>query len=184
MLAPAALPGRPLGRLGEPSTASPAAWAAVGAAIRTLHGATLPCRPQTTVDELASRLARECDWLVVDDVLPLDVVARNRRLAEGTLRPWTPVFIRGDLHVEHVFIDGDEVTGIIDCAETRQGDALHGRAKLTLANGEHLDDVVDGYGVDVDRDVIRSWWSWRCLVAARWLLENGYGYSPPPSDQV
>jgi hypothetical protein len=41
-LALAALPGRALGRLEEPSTASPAAWAAAGAAIRTLHDA--PCR--------------------------------------------------------------------------------------------------------------------------------------------
>src|SRR5215212_9046099 len=37
VLALAALPGAPLGRLGEPSTASSAAWAAAGAAVRTLH---------------------------------------------------------------------------------------------------------------------------------------------------
>ena len=49
VLALAALRGRPLGRLGEPSTASPAAWAAVGAAIRTLHDAPLPTRPGDTV---------------------------------------------------------------------------------------------------------------------------------------
>src|SRR6185503_1534219 len=37
VLAIAALPGTTLGRLGGPSTASPAAWAAAGAAIRRLH---------------------------------------------------------------------------------------------------------------------------------------------------
>src|SRR3954462_7053507 len=42
VLAPAALPGTALGRLGEPSPASPAAWAAAGAAARTLHEAPLP----------------------------------------------------------------------------------------------------------------------------------------------
>src|SRR5215471_5369526 len=37
VLAIAAVPGTALGCLGEPSTASPEAWAAAGAAIRTLH---------------------------------------------------------------------------------------------------------------------------------------------------
>src|SRR3954466_13588764 len=80
VLALAALPGRALGRLQEPSTASPAAWAAVGASIRTLHDAPLPRWPGKNVGELAARLDRECDWLVANDVLPADVVSRNRRL--------------------------------------------------------------------------------------------------------
>ncbi|MFB7421092.1 hypothetical protein ACFC1L_41745 [Streptomyces sp. NPDC056210] len=45
VLAIAALPGTTLGRLGGPSTGSPAAWAAAGAAIRKLHDAPLPPRP-------------------------------------------------------------------------------------------------------------------------------------------
>ena len=114
--------GRALGRLQEPSTASPAAWAAAGAAMRPLHDAPLPPRPGPSLDELASRLADECDWLVANDVLPVDVVTRNRRLAETVLRPWTPVFIHGDLQITHVFVDGDEVTGIIDWSEASQGD--------------------------------------------------------------
>src|SRR3954453_5839331 len=44
VLALAALRGRALGRLEQPSTAPPAAWAAAGAAIRTLHDAPLPPR--------------------------------------------------------------------------------------------------------------------------------------------
>src|SRR3954465_2816137 len=38
----AALPGKALGRLQAPSTASAAAWAATGAAVRLLHDAPLP----------------------------------------------------------------------------------------------------------------------------------------------
>src|SRR3954452_12768021 len=64
VLALAALPGRPLGRLKEPSTASPAAWAAAGAALAALHDAPLPPWPGPSVDHLATRLARECRWLV------------------------------------------------------------------------------------------------------------------------
>jgi aminoglycoside phosphotransferase (APT) family kinase protein len=183
VLALAALPGRALGRLGEPSAASSAAWAAAGAAIRTLHEAPLPPWPGTKVDQLASRLAQECDWLVANDVLPSQVVARNRQLAEAAIRTWEPVFIHGDLHSEHVFVEGDKVTGILDWSEASQGDALYDLATLTLSHEEHLDDVIAGYGVDVDRDLIRAWWSWRSLVVVRWLFENGYG-SPDEFPEV
>src|ERR1700735_4527352 len=55
VLAVAALTGTALGRLGEPSTASAAAWAAAGAAVRMLHDAPLPPWPRRRLDELASR---------------------------------------------------------------------------------------------------------------------------------
>src|SRR5580700_10746864 len=42
VLALAALSGLALGRLGEPSTAPSAAWAAAGAAVRKLHDAPIP----------------------------------------------------------------------------------------------------------------------------------------------
>src|SRR6516225_8956207 len=88
VLALAALPGTALGHLGEPSAASPAAWAAAGAAIRTLHDAPLPPWPGRSSGELASRLDGECEWLVANNVLPADLVTRNRQLAETALRPW------------------------------------------------------------------------------------------------
>jgi aminoglycoside phosphotransferase (APT) family kinase protein len=175
VLALAAVRGTALGRLQEPSTASPAAWAAAGAAVRALHDAPLPPWPGRSVDELAARLDGECEWLVANDVLPVDVVRRNRRLADAALRPWTPVFIHGDLQLAHVFIDGDEVTGIIDWSEASQGDALFDLATLTLAQEDRLGDVLAGYGTDVDRNIIRAWWSWRSLVVVRWLFEHGFG---------
>jgi aminoglycoside phosphotransferase len=183
VLALAALPGHALGRLQEPSTAPPAAWAAAGASIRMLHDAPPPPRPGPRLEELASRLAAECDWLVANEVLPLDVVTRNRRLAETVLRPWTEVFIHGDLQITHVFVEDDQVTGILDWSEAGRGDGLYDLATLTLAHEEHLDDVIAGYGADVDRDLIRAWWSFRSLVAIRWLAENGYG-SPETFPEV
>jgi Ser/Thr protein kinase RdoA (MazF antagonist) len=179
VLALAALPGTALGRLGEPSTASYAAWAAAGAAARMLHDAPLPPWPGRSVDELALRLDEECEWLITNGVLPTDLVMRNRRIAEAALRPWTPVFTQGDLQVTHVFVDGDEITGVIDWSEAGQGDALYDLAVLTLGHEEHLGDVVAGYGADVDLDVIRAWWSVRSLVAARWLIEHGFDPSSP-----
>jgi aminoglycoside phosphotransferase len=174
VLALAALPGTALGRLGEPSTASPAAWAAAGAAARMLHDAPLPPWPGRSLDEIASHLDGECEWLVTNGVLPADVVTRNRRVAEAALRPWTSVFTHGDLQVAHVFAAGDEITGVVDWSEAGQGDALYDLASLTLGHEEHLGDVVAGYGTDVDLDVIRAWWSLRSLRAVRWLVEHGF----------
>jgi aminoglycoside phosphotransferase (APT) family kinase protein len=179
VLALAALPGIALGRLGEPSNASSSAWAAAGALARMLHSAPLPPWPGRTVDEFASQLDSECEWLVANDVLPTDVVTRNRRIAATALRPWTPVFTHGDFQVTHVFGDGDEITGVVDWSEACQGDALYDLATLTLGHEEHLVDVVAGYGAEVDLDVIRAWWSWRSLVAARWLIEHGFDPSSP-----
>ena len=65
-------------------------------------------------DELASQLAVDCDWLIAHDIVPTDAVTRNRRIVEAVLRPWTPVFIHGDLQADHVFIDDERVTRIID----------------------------------------------------------------------
>ncbi|MFI0999429.1 phosphotransferase family protein [Streptomyces galbus] len=177
VLATAALPGTTLGRLGGPATGSPAGWAAAGAAIRKLHDAPLPPWPGRAgrgTEELAKELDDECGVLVTNGVLPADLVTRNREVAEAALRPWTPAFTHGDLQIAHVFVDGDEVTGIIDWSEAGQGDALYDLATFVLGHEEHLDDVLAGYGADVDLGVIRGWSSLRSLLAVRPLIEQGF----------
>ncbi|MEW2526451.1 aminoglycoside phosphotransferase family protein [Streptomyces sp. NPDC047071] len=182
VLAIAALPGTTLGRLGGPSTGSPAAWAAAGAAIRELHDApppSLPGRAGRSSIALAAELDDECELLVAHGILPADLVTRNRQVAEAALRPWTPAFTHGDLQIAHVFVDGDEVTGIIDWSEAGRGDPLYDLATFTLGHEEHLDDVLAGYGTDIDLDVIHAWWSVRSLLAVRWLLEHGFAPFAP-----
>ncbi|MFF3277393.1 phosphotransferase family protein [Streptomyces chrestomyceticus] len=177
VLAIAALPGSTLGRLGGPTTGSPAAWAAAGAAIRKLHDALLPPRPGRagrSIDALAAELDAECESLVTNGLLPADLVTRNRQVAQAALRPWAPAFTHGDLQIAHVFIHGDEVTGIIDWSEAGQGDALYDLATFTLGHEDHLDDVLTGYGTDIDLDVIHAWWSLRSLLAVRWLIDHGF----------
>ncbi|MEU1534276.1 phosphotransferase family protein [Streptomyces fagopyri] len=177
VLAIAALPGATLGRLGGPSTGSPAAWAAAGAAIRKLHDAPLPDRVGGAgrgIVELAAELDKECESLVAQGVLSAGLVTGNRQVAEAALRPWTPVFTHGDLQIAHVFVDGGEVTGIIDWSEAGQGDALYDLATFTLGHEEHLDDVLTGYDTEVDLEVIRAWWSLRSLLVVRWLIEHGF----------
>ncbi|MFJ2785750.1 MULTISPECIES: phosphotransferase family protein [unclassified Streptomyces] len=182
VLAITALPGTTLGRLGEPSAGSPAAWAAAGAAIRKLHDApppSWPGRAGRSIVALAAELDDECESLVTNGFLPADLVTRNRQVAEAALRPWTPAFTHGDLQIAHVFVDGDEVTGIIDWSEAGHGDALYDLAAFTLGHEEHLDDVIAGYGTGIDLDVIHAWWSLRSLLAVRWLIEHGFDpFSP------
>jgi aminoglycoside phosphotransferase (APT) family kinase protein len=179
VLALAALPGTALGRLGEPSTASSSAWAAAGAAVRMLHDAPLPPWPGRSLGEKAFSLDGECTWLLANDVLPPHLVIRNRQVAEAALRPSTPVFMHGDMQIAHVFVDHDEITGVVDWSEAGQGDAMYDLASLTLGHPEHLSDVVAGYGADVDVDVIRAWWSLRSLTAIRWLVEHGFDPAAP-----
>jgi len=179
VLALAALHGTALGRLGAPATASATAWAAAGATVRTLHEAPLPPWSGAVLDEVALRLDRECSWLLANDVLPTSLVTRNRQVAEAALRPWRPVFTHGDLQLAHVFVDGDEVTGVVDWSEAGQGDGLYDLAILTLGHPEHLSDVLAGYGADVDLEVVRGWWALRSLTAIRWLVEHGFDPSSP-----
>lgn len=180
VIAIAAVPGEALGVLGEPSPASAKAWAAAGAAIRRLHDAPLPPWPGRRLEDIAAELDRECALLLADEVLPAEVVRRNREIAEVALRPWTPAFIHGDLQITHVFVDhDDEVTGVIDWSEAAPGDAMFDLATLTLGHEERLDDLLVGYGDDADREVIRAWWSLRSLVASRWLIEHGFDPDAP-----
>jgi len=177
VLAVAAVQGTTLGRLGGPSTGSRAAWTAAGVAIRTLHDAPLPDRlgrAGRSIVALAAELDDECELLVTNGMLPADLVVRNRQVAEAALRPWAPVFTHGDLQIAHVFVDGEEVTGIIDWSEAGRGDALYDLATFTLGHEEHLGDLLTGYGAEVDLDVIRGWWSLRCLLAIRWLIEHDF----------
>ncbi|WP_018352324.1 phosphotransferase family protein [Longispora albida] len=178
-LALAPLSGTALGRLGEPSTASPAAWAAAGAALRKLHDAPLPPWPGKTREEITARLDTECAWLIENAVLPADLVTRNREIADAALRPWIPVFTHGDLQISHVFTEGDEVTGILDWSEASQGDAMSDIATLTLGHEDRLADLVSGYGTGADLGVVRAWWSLRSLLASRWLIEHGFDPDSP-----
>jgi aminoglycoside phosphotransferase (APT) family kinase protein len=180
VLALAAVPGAPIALLGEPATSSAAAWTAAGRMLRDLHDAPAPPWSGKGLDEIASRLDTECRWLLKHEVLPAELVTVNRQLAEAALRQWTPVFAHGDLHVAHLFISDDEITGVVDWSEAGPGDAMYDLASLTLGHRERLDDVARGYGpADVDREVIRGWWSLRSLTAIRWLAEHGFDpFSP------
>ncbi len=179
VLALARVSGTPIAELGRPATSSSRAWRAAGGVVRELHDAPLPPWRSRKLDGNAERLDEECEWLLANDFLPYDLVKRNREIAEAALRPVTPSFVHGDLHVAHLFVEGDEVTGLLDWSEAGGGDAMYDLASLTLGHREHLDDVLAGYGAEVDVDAIRGWWSLRSLVSIRWLAEHGFDPAAP-----
>ena len=87
--------------------------------------------------------------------------------------------MHGDLQVAHVFVDGDEVTGVVDWSEAGQGDALYDLASLTLGHPEHLGDVLARLRRrrrprrDPRLVVVRS------LTVVRWLVEHGFDPAAP-----
>lgn len=182
VLALAAVPGDELGVLGEPSPASAAAWAAAGAAARLLHETPPPPWRGRSLVGIEARLDSECALLIESGLVPAELVTRNRELAQLALEPAPTVFMHGDLQLRHVFVVGDEVSGVIDWSEAGQGDAHYDLAVLTLGHEEHLDDVIAGYGGDVDRERIRAWWSLRSLIAVRWLAEHGFDPGQPGAE--
>lgn len=185
VLALSAVPGAALGVLDQPSQASAAAWSAAGRAAARLHAAPPPPWPSAQCQQRPVEvdgqlrppplLDSECAWLVVNNVVPAEIVDRCRHLVRPAVRRWEPAFIHGDLQIVHVFIDRDKVSGVIDWSEAGHGDAMYDLATLTLAHPEHLDEVIAGYGGDVDVDVIHAYWALRSLMVVRWLVEHGYG---------
>ena len=173
-LALAALPGKALGRLADrrpphPRRGSPPVPPSARCTTRR-------CRPGLARASTSSppvgrrvRLARR------HEVLPADVVTRNRRLAETALGPGlrcsrtatcisnmssststrSPASSTGPRHPRAT------------CCTTSPRSRSHTRSTLTTSS--------PATGCDVDRGLIRAWWSFRCLVGVRWLFENGYG---------
>lgn len=179
VLAVKAVRGTALGSLDGPDSAPRSAWVAAGTAIRALHDAPLPPWRGPSAARLGRDLDAECAWLFEHSELPERVITQNREVARSVLRPWTPAFIHGDLQVEHVFVADGAVTGIIDWSEAARGDPAYDLATMTLGHPDRLEDVLTGYGGGVDRDIVRGWWSMRCLLVSRWLIEHGYDPSAP-----
>ena len=116
----------------------------------------------------------ECEWLLANGVLPADVVHATAGMAETALRPWTPVFIHGDLQVAHIFVEGDEVAGVIDWSEASPGDAF--RPGHPHAGPPRTPRRRRGRLRRRRRPrPVRAWWSLRCLSNVRWLTEHGFG---------
>ena len=151
-------------------------WRAAGQVVRRLHEEPTPewqswLRPGV----VRHWLDDDRDWLLAHALLDPHVVEAAHAIAADVLtqRSVDPVLTHRDLQAEHVFVDGGEVTAIIDWGDAGLGDGLYDVATLTIRHRDRLDDVLDGYG-EVDRAVIRAWWAERFLGEPRWLVEHGF----------
>ena len=169
-----ALRGERLARLGRPSSASAAAWRATGLLLRRLHDAPLPPWAGHELEAVVAELETECRWLETSGTLPPELVRRGRAVADAALRPWTPAFAHGDLQADHVHVEDDAVTGVLDWSEAGPGDPLRDVATISFGHAERLGDLLDGYGVEADLEVVRGWWCVRSLLGVRWLLQHGF----------
>jgi len=159
--------GRALGHLGEPSTASSAAWAAAGTAVRTLHAAPVP--PWQVGPSTSSRQARRRVRVARLQRHPSHRGGHAQPPARRDCAPAvTPVFIHGDLQVDHVFVAGTRSPA------SSTGRGVPGRRALRPRHPHARTRGAPwrrrrGYGTNVDRDLIRAWWSLRCcLTSAGW----------------
>jgi aminoglycoside phosphotransferase (APT) family kinase protein len=178
VLALAAVAGTSLAKLGTPSPHPPAMWSKAGALARQLHQTPAPpdIRKCAVGAALNASIEDVRTWLVGNT--PADPGHIDARAAEAhealANRVVDPVFIHGDLQAEHVIIHDGAVAAILDWSDAGLGDPLSDVALLTIGHRERLDDVLDGYGVDVDRDVIRGYWALRRLQSVRWMIEHGF----------
>lgn len=173
VLALARLPGRPLD-----DSASSAAWTAAGAIARRIHDShAADGMPTVFVAQKSLRWLEDDQRFLYERALiepklfEAHLAIAERHLA-GRAAPLG--LLHGDLQAAHVFVDGDEVVGVIDWADACLGDPMFDVAVLTGMHLHRLDDVLFGYG-DADIDAVRGWWSLRRLGELRWMVEHGYG---------
>ena len=171
VLALAALSGKALGRLANPQPRRPPRG------LRpvpppgdcTMH----PCRPGPSGAWASSRRvstpnATGCSpttsFLPPSSTVTVDLPRLHSAV--------DPCVLHGDLQVAHVFVDDDQVTGVIDSSDACQGDALFDLAVLTLDARSAL---VMSCQLQhrVVLDVIRAWWAleawWRSAGDRGWL---------------
>jgi aminoglycoside phosphotransferase (APT) family kinase protein len=188
LLALAAVPGTSLAKLGEPSPHPPAAWSKAGAICRQLHAAPPPARLARSMDEagLPAAIAGARTWLLANAPVAAAVVEARAAFAHDMLdhRDAPAVFIHGDFQAEHVIIHDGDVAAIIDWADAGHGDPLFDLAVLTQGHRERLDDVIEGYGTDVDRDVVRGYWTLGKMRGVRWMLGHGFDASDDISSLI
>ena len=176
VLAVAALRGTPLAVLGSPCSHSKAAWVAAGRAARDLHEQAVPeslsAPSRYRLEDVAELEERLLAHTAVDRSIVTEHARRARAASE---RATNAALVHGDFQAAHVFIDdGDAVSGIIDWGDAGTGDPHYDLAVLTVGHHEFLDDVLSGYGGEVDRDRIEGYWSWRRLGSIRWMIEHGF----------
>lgn len=163
---------------GRPLTdqSSAASWREAGQVVRSLHDSPLlDWESWFDPAEVCRCIDLDRTWLVERGLLDRSLAdeAHDRSTATLSARQVRSTLTHRDLQAEHVYMDGDEVVGVIDWGDVGVGDPLYDVAVLTSRARDRVPDLERGYG-EVDREVLDAWWVERYLGEARWLVEHEY----------
>jgi aminoglycoside phosphotransferase (APT) family kinase protein len=182
VLAIARVAGRPLANYDEPEFFGAHEWRAVGAALRALHRDTpitdaAGAAGVAGVRAFPAHLDGYASWFRRTGVGDLALIERLTTEAAALFATHQPQSARlhGDCQSGHFFLDDGAVSGVIDWADTGVGDPLADLAVLTIDHRHRLDDVLAGYGDDVDVAAIRQYWILRKFAVMHWRVDHGLG---------
>lgn len=171
--------GSPLATYGLASPFGEDVWRSVGAAVARLHQTTPATDEQVaaamrSVAAHADHLASLREWCLDGGHGDPSVVTQLTSEAAAFFRDRTPVvgLLHGDLQPDHVFIDGGEISGVIDWADTGWGDVVADLAVLTIGYPSMLAAVLDGYGGSIDHEAVRAYWILRRFSVIKWRADH------------
>lgn len=175
------LPGRPL----NPGTIKPGPGlaASLGKALAALHEVPTSVLenagfPAYSATEYRDRRLAELDAAAATSHVPTRLLTRWEKALEDVGRwKFQPTVVHGDLVAEHVLVDGDEVSGVIDWSDAKVADPADDLAWIAVgADEDALESVLEAYSharrETTDRHLaVRARLAGE-LALARWLLHG------------
>jgi len=128
---------------------------------------------------MSAWIEEERRWLLSNTSIKPSLIAARTSFIHDSLhhRRAEPVFMHGDLQAGHVLIADGALAGVVDWGDAGLGDPLYDLAVLTMGHRDRLEDVLTGYGADVERDVVTAFPHLRRLGSVRWMTEHGFDAS-------
>ncbi|MCP5025329.1 MAG: phosphotransferase [Actinomycetia bacterium] len=163
-------------------------WADTGRALRTIHDldpqgwATHPSHRDEILGHADSTATEAVMYGVLDEAAT-DRFLRHVGRIHSSIVSGRAMVVHGDFSTEHVLVDGEAVTGVLDLGDIGVGDPVHDIAVLTLWHPDRLTDVLEGYGADAEftervRRVLPLFRCLRFLTGALWLEQHGFNPTP------
>jgi aminoglycoside phosphotransferase (APT) family kinase protein len=161
----------------------PGLTAALGRAIAAVH--ELPDRlienaglPVYSAEDYRQRRLAEVDRAAATGHVPAGLLERwEKALEEAGAWRFVPCVVHGDLAVENVLVEDDEVMAVLEWGEARVADPADDLAWLVAGAGEAaVESVLEAYALarrqPPDRDLARRARLAGELALARWLLHG------------
>ena len=160
----------------ELGAASPAVASEIGAALAAIHD--LPHSlvsnadlPSYTPNEFRQRRLNELDQAATTGKIPSLLLRRwEHALEDVSLWRFNPCVVHGDLHEDHLLVDGDRVTAVTGWTDLRIGDPADDMAWLVASNDQDFVDAVLAHYTSSRRDVPDAHLLRRAALSAEFAL--------------